>query len=365
MAGITYKDAGVNYEPMDLFKVMCQREAAETAVQLKQHGMRELDWSRGESAYLTRLPDGTVMGFVIEGLGTKNLVADAMPRKPDGGSHYAGPARCTVAMVVNDLLAYGIMPATVAMHIAAGDSAWFSDTRRCHDLIRGWRFACEEAGAAWGGGETPTLKGIVDPNTVLLSGSAVGFAKEEEIYTGVIRDGDLILIVRSSGVHANGLTFARKIAEDLPNGYLTPLPSGTPYGESLLVPTVIYRRATDKLRRAGIKVRYAVNITGHGALKFMRHPDPFTYLVDNLWAPHEIFDFIQKHAEVDDREMYRTFNMGVGFAFYVAQEDEKRVRELCDGHTMMVAGRIVASKERRVVLRQPKLEFSGDELQLR
>ena len=233
--------------------------------------------SRGESAYLIETPD-CYLAHVEEGLGTKNLVADAMYRLVPDRSYYDYVAQDTVAMIVNDMATLGATPLSVAMHLGVGSSSWFDDERRAEDLIVGWRRACELARCAWGGGETPTLSGIVEPSTAVLAGSAIGMIRpKERLIRANIQDGDAIVILTSSGVHANGLTLARAIAERAPNGYLTPLSDGRPYGESLLDPTHIYVGLVEDCLNRGVDIHYAVNITGHGWRKLMRAPDRFAH----------------------------------------------------------------------------------------
>ncbi len=166
---MTYAGTGVDYDAMDPFKRACQIAAASTAPQLISHSFKELTWSRGESAYLMSVPNGDIVAHVEEGLGTKNLVADAMSRIT-GKSYYDQCAQDTVAMIVNDMITLGVMPVSVAMHLAVDSSEWFNNKQRTEDLIKGWADACKLAGCVWSGGETPTLKGIIEPDTSLLSG---------------------------------------------------------------------------------------------------------------------------------------------------------------------------------------------------
>lgn len=196
------------------------------------------------------------------------------------------------------------------MHLAVGDSDWFNDKDRCLDLVVGWRNACNLARCTWGGGETPTLKGVVVPEAVVLSGSAIGIIKpKERLICGPIQHGDAVVIIESSGIHANGLTLARKIADKLPEGYLTKLPDGRTYGETLLDPTYIYVDLVEDCLDAGVKIHYAVNVTGHGWRKLMRATQPFSYVIETLPTQLPIFDFLQKHGPVDDKEAYGNLNI--------------------------------------------------------
>ena len=134
--------------------------------------------SRGESVYLIETPDSYI-AQVHEGLGTKNLVADAMAGL-DNTLYYDKIAQDTVAAIVNDMITLGALPLSVAMHLAVGDSNWFHHQQIPINLIEGWQKACDLAGCAWGGGETPTLKDIIIPGTFELSGSAVGIIKPKK-----------------------------------------------------------------------------------------------------------------------------------------------------------------------------------------
>lgn len=301
-----------------------------------------------------------------EGLGTKNLVADAMYALT-GKSYYDQIAQCAVAMIVNDMVTLGALPLSVAMHLAVGTSDWFNDENRSSDLIAGWRSACNMARCVWGCGETPTLKGVVIPEAVVLSGSALGIiAPKERLIAGPIQHGDAIVIIESSGIHANGLTLARKIAEKLPDGYLTKLSDSRSYGETLLDPTHIYVGLVEDCLDAGVNIHYAVNVTGHGWRKLMRATQPFTYVIETLPTQLPIFDFIQKHGPVDDAEAYGNLNMGAGFALYMEEDQATQVIDIAKklGQRAFVAG-YIEKGDKKVVIRPKGLEYAGETLAVR
>ncbi|MFA5355128.1 MAG: AIR synthase related protein [Candidatus Paceibacterota bacterium] len=367
---MTYADVGVDYDAMDPFKRMAQIAGRETAAnidRLNNGEFEELEASRGESAYLIQAAK-SYFAHVEEGLGTKNLVADEMYRCT-GKSYYDQIAQCTVAMIVNDMITLGALPLSVAMHLAVGDSQWFKDEKRCRDLVEGWKKACNLARCVWGGGETPTLKGVVVPYAVVLSGSAMGLVKPKErlISAKNIRDGDAIILIESSGIHANGLTMAREIAKILPEGYLTRIDDGRTYGETLLDPTHIYVGLVEDCMNSGINIHYAVNITGHGWRKLMRAPQSFAYVIKRLPRQQPIFGFLQKHGPVDDREAYGNLNMGAGFALYVSQRDVKNVCLVAErlGLVALRAGFIKRSSDKKVIIEPKNLEYLGSTLGVR
>ena len=364
---MTYRDVGVVYDVMDSFKRMAQSAGRKTAGNLREHGFSEVPMSRGESTYLIET-SSSYLAHVEEGLGTKNLVADEMYQLT-GKSYYNYIAQDTVAMIVNDMVTLGALPLSVAMHLAVGDSRWFENEQKCRDLVEGWKNACNLAGCVWGGGETPTLKGIVVPGTVVLSGSAIGLIKPKGqlITPDHIQDGDVIILIESSGIHANGLTMARSIADKLPGGYDTTLADGRTFGATLLDPTYIYVPLIKECLYRFVSIHYAVNITGHGWRKLMRAPQPFSYIIERLPKQLPIFDFLQKHGPVDDEEAYGTFNMGAGFALYVPGEEAGKVIQIAEllKFRALHAGHVEQSDEKKVLIKPKGLEYLGSTLRVR
>jgi len=367
---ITYAGTGVNYDTMDPFKRLAQLAAQETAGNIAHIHKGEywtMETSRGESAFLINNSiENHLLAHVEEGLGTKNLVADAMYALT-GKSYYDQIAQCTVAMIVNDLVTLGALPLSVAMHLAVGTSDWFKDEKRAADLVAGWKNACNLARCAWGGGETSTLRGVIVAEAVALSGSAIGIIKpKERLIAKPIQHGDLIVIIESSGIHANGLTLARKIADKLPEGYLTRLPNGRTYGETLLDPTHIFVGLVEDCLDAGINIHYAVNVTGHGWRKLMRSMQSFTYVIDILPTQLPIFNFLQHYGPVDDQEAYGNLNMGAGFALYVTETQASQVIDIAKklGLRAFVAGHI-EDGNKKVVIKPKNLEYTGETLAVR
>ncbi|HRH30522.1 MAG TPA: AIR synthase-related protein [Candidatus Paceibacterota bacterium] len=386
MENLTYKKSGVDYDAMDPFKKMCQIAGLETAQAFKvsSNHMRnilieEYEKSRGESVYLQRFAGvgDFLIAHVHEGLGTKNLVADAM-YKIGGHSYYNCIAKDTIAMGANDMITLGALPTSIAMHLSVGRSDWFNDKRRVGDLIEGWKNGCIESGAIWGCGETPTLKDVLLPEVAELSVSVVGLVEKRKLFeTSKIKDGDVILLIESSGIHANGLTLARKIAGMLPDGYMTPIDQhGQSFGEALLEPTVIYAPFIQDWLSMGVDIHYAVNITGHGWRKLMRAPQNFSYIIDKLPWQNPIFDFIKEKGNVTEEEMYGNYNMGAGFAVFLSEKDADSIIEFekenrffpkhHDGRiSVFKAGYIEKSDIKKVVIRPKNLEFAADTLQVR
>lgn len=364
---------GFDYGSLDEFKVQCQKRAALTANNARRLGFLPVDWSRGESAFLMHQFVSSMLhrsyGLVIEGLGTKNIVADAM-QEVTGKCFYHSIAQDTLAMIVNDSATLGNLPFVAAMHMATGSNDWFKNRARAEALVAGWGDACDLAGCVWGPGETPGLRDIIYPQTAELSGCAVGISHEtKQPNPGAIAGGAAIFLIESTGIHANGLTDSREIASKLPKGYLTELPSGRTYGEALLDPTHIYCRFVEACLDANVIIYYGVNITGHGWRKLMRAEQPFAYVIDKLPPQLEIFDFLMEHGAFSKKTAYEKFNMGAGFALYVRNSDSGKLMKVAeqfeDRFHVFHAGHVEKSKKKKVVIRPLNLEFGGETLAIR
>jgi phosphoribosylformylglycinamidine cyclo-ligase len=367
MAGLTYEQSGVDYDRIDPLKIAAQRAAAATAAHLAQHGFAEVAASRGESAYVVDLGP-FYLASIVECLGTKALIADEMARLT-GRSHFDAIAQDTIAMAVNDLITVGATPLVVQAYWGAGGSEWFGDAQRAHTLIEGWQRACNACGVAWGGGETPALAGVVEAGRIDLAASCTGIVNPKQRLSlgDALGEGDAIVLLASSGIHANGVSLARKLAARLVHGWLTPIDdAGTTYGAALLAPTTLYSPVTEALWRAGIVPHYSVNITGHGWRKLLRHAKALTYRVTRLPPVPPVLEFVAREAGHDPREAYSTLNMGAGFALFVSAGQAERTVAVAraQGVPAWVAGQVEAGRK-ELVIEPLGLRFGSDDLQLR
>lgn len=363
---ITYSQVGDNYDTKDPIKKLAQAAARKTGANLRKHGFSEVSDSRGESAYVWK-QGNVLMASVIEGLGTKNLVADET-RKIMGNTYYDIVGHDTIATIINDLITVGAKPLIVHAYWAIEDNSWLQDQERMTDLINGWKSACDLSGASWGGGETPTMKGIVVPGTCELGGSAVGIItpKERLVTDKKLKAGDRILLLKSNGINANGLSLARAVAKKLKKGYAEKLPSGQIYGEAVLTKTNIYAKLVQDLLNQNINIHYISNITGHGLRKVMRARPNFTYVIEKIFDPQEVFLFIQKHANLDDYEMYQTYNMGMDYALFLPQKDIQKAQSIVkkNGFQSLDAGYVEKGKK-QVLIKPKKLVYKAETLDLR
>lgn len=367
-----YELSGVDYGAMDPFKVKSQRAGVTTARFLREHGYREVGWSRGESCYLVEHTD-RYFGFVIEGLGTKNLVVPETDLMFQAAYGYPAIGQDNFAMIVNDMASLGVQPLVIGMFMAAGSGDWFKNEMASKGVVEGSLNAAKISHATWGCGETQTVVGNVTPEGLVLAGGSFGhiYPKKRLMSPFKIRVGDDIVLFASSGIHANGLTLARKIAEKLSQKILSR------YAEELLKPTLLYSSIIQDCLREGIPLHYGVHITGHGWAKLLRSPKSLTYVIERVPEVPELFKLIQdmspevilERKRMSDKEMYKTFNMGAGFTVYVAKRWAGRVIEIAKKHHVdaFVAGYVAESKgnDRRVEIRPKGISFNQEDLKVR
>jgi len=355
----------VNYSQADPAKILAQLEGLATAVNMPT-GFSELEGTRGESAYVFDM--GDMYGALVqEGLGTKSLIAQSV-YETTGVSFFAAIAQDTVACVINDLVSVGATPVVLNAYWSASSYQWLTDKALATDFITGWRKACDIAGVVWGGGETQSLPGVVMPGALELAGSAFGVIKNKHhaIRGTNLKAGDAIVLVEASGVHANGISLIRELAEQLSEGYETKLADGSTFGETSLIPTHLYARLVQEILDSGVDVHYLSNITGHGWRKIMRADVNFTYRLKTVPPVPEIFNFIAERTGNDAKEMYGTFNMGAGYAIYVTIKDANKVIEAAkkQGMQAWVAGSVETGPT-QVIIEPNGVTFAGDSLEVR
>jgi phosphoribosylformylglycinamidine cyclo-ligase len=388
-----YRQAGVDYAVLDASKRRALEEALGTSHWLAAAGARALDASRGEPAFVLRFA-GTTLAFVLETLGTKSVLAREY-HELAGVNRFDHVAYDAVAAVLNDLVCVGALPLVLNAYFATGSSAWYEHSERADALLTGWRRACDDAHCAWGGGESPSLTDLLAPEEIELAGSALGFVPPpgDPLLGEDLAPGDKIVLVSSSGLHANGASLARRVAAGLPEGLLTELPegadeaggsggadevggpaasggadgpSGATFGEALLAPSLLYVELVRRLLGdAQVRLTYLSHITGHGLLKLMRPQRELTYRIRALPPVPPVLAFLAAHAGLDPAAAYSTLNMGAGFAIYCHDGDGPRVvehaREL---HLDALLAGAVEEGPRQVILEPLDVTFAGAQLAL-
>lgn len=363
--GGSYRDAGVDYEALDAGKRLAVASALATSPLLAARGGRAIDASRGQPAFVFEHGAST-LAMVVEGLGTKAMIARQVQEQL-GLERFDAVAYDTVAAIVNDLCCVGALPLVAAAYFATGSSEWYAEQRRTASLLEGWRRACEDAGCTWGGGESPTLPGLLAADEIELAGSAVGAlpAGHAPILGDGLRAGDEIVLVGSSGLHANGASLARMIAGRLADGYATELADGSTLGEALLAPSLIYVRLVAALMERGLEISYISHITGHGLLKLMRSPAQLTYRIAALPPVPAVLAFLAEQAGMDASAAYSTLNMGAGLALYCRPDMGEKAASIAGelGLSALCAGGVEAGP-RQVILEPVGVRYGSEQMQL-
>jgi phosphoribosylformylglycinamidine cyclo-ligase len=361
----SYASSGVDYEVLDRTKRAAGAAAAATGALLDGFGGREFPASRGQSAYVFEV-GGQTLAFVLECLGTKSLIALAYQRQT-GANRWADVARSTVAAVLNDLVSVGALPMVVNAYFATGSDEWFAIPGAMDELVAGWAAECSTAGAVWGGGETPTLRGLVTDGAIELAGSSVGQVPpgRTPLLGQDLHAGDELVLVGSSGMHDNGASLARTVAARLPDGWATPLPSGRQFGAALLDPTVNYVPLVRTLLAADLPVTYLAHITGHGWRKIMRADTELHYVIEALPPVPEVLSWLVDQANLTPTDAYGTFNMGAGYAVFCRPGTGTTVVEAATraGYEALLAGH-TESGPRAVTITPLGITYAGSTLHL-
>ncbi len=265
----------------------------------------------------------TVLALTTDGVGTKMLVADQMKDWSTVGIDGS-------AMNVNDLYVMNIEPVAFVDYIATDKLSIEKMAQIGTSLNKGAR----QANIDIVGGETASLRGLV--NGLDLAGTCLGMQKKGKIITGEkIKPGDIIIGVASTGVHSNGLSLARSIVEKYA-GYDKKFWGKKTFGQELLIPTRIYHESLKVA--AECKVHGMCHVTGGGLLNFNRL-SRYGFLFESPITPPDIFTWIQESGDITSNEMYRTFNMGMGFAYIVPKASVAAVLKMVEGS--QVVGEVV------------------------
>lgn len=332
--GITYREAGVDIDAGDELVERIKPFAKATRI-------AEVMSDVGGFAGLCRVPgdvDEPVLVSGTDGVGTKLKIAFATGVHDTIGFDLVG-------MCVNDVVTCGARPLFFLDYFATGKL----DVSVGERVVKGIAAACKESGCALLGGETAELPGMYADGEYDLAGFSVGVVSKKKIVDGTrVATGDAVIGVRSSGLHSNGYSLARKVVETMKLGFgdRPKELGGATVGEALLEPTRLYARHVQAVIASGVDVRAMSHITGGGLPGNLPRvlPDGLGARIDATWTRAPIFDLIERGGPVGVSEMRRTFNCGIGFVFVVAKADAKRAIDALAalGESPVAMGEIVA-----------------------
>lgn len=322
-----YKDAGVDIDKAGRFIKILTGE-----IKSKKEGFGRPLTDIGHYAGLIDLEYFT-LAITTDGVGTKIIVANELKKWDTIGID-------CVAMNVNDLIAIGATPLALVDYIAIGETdeeCIFLNTDKgtvkeslenlAREIGKGLNDGARQSNISIIGGETAIIPDLV--RGMDLAGTAVGVVDKNRIIDGQkIRPGDSVIAIKSNGVHSNGFTLVRKIINNSDYSYDDWLPGGDEtIGNVLLAPTKIYKEVIDIID--DIDVTGLLHITGGGLLNLKRITKYGFDLYDPI-KPQTIFEFLESVGNVDKEEMYRTFNMGMGFMIVVPPAEERKILDKID-----------------------------------
>ena len=308
---VTYSDSGVD---IDLEEVTVAKLAEKLKPTLKY---RDIITESGHFAALVKMGNRAI-AMSTDGVGSKILVAKMMNKYDTVGID-------CIAMVVNDILCVGAEPIALVDYLAVEKP----DPEMAEQIADGLAKGAKISNIAIIGGETASLPEII--NDFDLAGTGIGIVDIDKIITGEnISEGDILIGLQSSGIHSNGLSLVRKVLlgndkfkidDTLPND------STTTIGEEILKPTELYVKPIVNLLKENFNIKGLVHITGGGFTNLKRLKEGVGFDIDNLPEPQEIFKLIY-NQNVSIEEMYRVFNMGIGFVVIATEEEAEKIIEI-------------------------------------
>ncbi len=315
--GITYKDAGVDIKKIKQSQATIGRLIASTHKLQKRIQVRT---GFGHYAGIVEIPNGKLLATHTDGVGTKVIISQMMKKYDTIGID-------CVAMNVNDIICTGAIPISFVDYIAANRNEHENFKKIVQGLVKG----AKKAQVPIVGGETAIMPDVITGKDFMfdLAGMVVGILDKQDMILGdMINPGDIIIGVKSSGLHSNGYSLARKVLlskyslKDKIKGLGT-------LGDALLEPTEIYvKPVLEALEECDI--HGLAHITGGSFTKLLRLKKT-GYMLDNMPEPPEVFQLIE-NEDVEKEEMYKTFNMGIGFCLIAQEEEEELIDDIFKKH---------------------------------
>lgn len=342
----SYSEAGVDSQKEESGLTSLIQQLHDTLT-TRSSGLGHAAFTFGFFAAVVEIAEGVGLAISTDGVGTKVLVAQSLNKYDTIGID-------CVAMNVNDVLCVGAEPLALVDYLAVQEP----DPYLLGEIAKGLREGALQARITIPGGEIAQvkeiLKGVRPGHGFDLAGTAVGTVPLDRVLVGQnIEAEDVVLGIPSTGVHSNGLTLARQLfARYKPSTYLKEL--GRTLGEELLTPTRIYVREVMDVLKGGVDVKALVHITGDGFLNMLRVASPTSYVIEWLPEPPPIFNVIERELRISRDEMYRVYNMGIGFCLVVSHRGDHAARamEIIKRHNIECyqIGRTVSAPEQSITI---------------
>lgn len=312
---ITYSNAGV-----DVRKIKKAHQGIGSLISATHSLRKGVISGYGHYAGLIEIADGKVLALHTDGVGTKVLVAQIAKRYNTIGID-------CVAMNVNDIICVGAEPLAFVDYIALKKI----DKELTDQITEGLVKGAKEAGIAIVGGETAVMPDVISGtnNAFDLAGTVVGVTSKDKLILGSkIKPGDVIVGLESNGLHSNGFSLVRKVLLKKFKIRQKLKELGTNLADELLRPTRIYVKPVMEIIK-DVDVHGLAHVTGGAFTKLSRLNSNVSYRLDRMPEPPAVFKLVQKHAGITKKEMYSTFNMGIGFCVITNEADVDNVMKIC------------------------------------
>ncbi|ARE86091.1 Phosphoribosylformylglycinamidine cyclo-ligase [Clostridium formicaceticum] len=345
MENMTYKNAGVDVEEGQRAVQLMKNHVKST---FNQHVLEDIGGFGGLFALDLKDIKEPILVSGTDGVGTKLKLAFLLDKHDTIGQD-------CVAMCVNDILCQGAKPLFFLDYIATGRLK----AEKVADIVKGIAEGCKMAGCALIGGETAEMPGFYQDGEYDVAGFSVGMVDKSKVITGKdIQVGDVIIGIPSSGVHSNGFSLVRKVLLEGDKFDLNaPMEElGNTLGETLITPTKIYVKAVSEVLKA-VEVKGIAHITGGGFYENVPRILPEevdAHIQLDSWSIPEIFKMIQKIGNIQEEEMYKTFNMGIGMMLVVQAKDAESTLKVLQevGESPYKIGEIRAGNKQVVLWRE-------------
>ncbi len=330
----TYKNAGVDkeegYKTVDLIKPFVKKTYNNNVLtELGQFG----------ALYELGKYNHPVLVSGTDGVGTKIMLALEVNKLDTIGID-------CFAMCANDIACHGAKPLFFLDYLACGKL----DATKAAEIIKGMASACEQTGCALVGGETAEMPGMYKTGDYDVAGFCVGVVEKEKMITGhFIDETDIIIGIASSGLHSNGFSLVRKILPDMYEIF-----NEEPIWKTLLTPTCLYSPTIDVLNEH-CNIKGIAHITGGGLYENVPRiiPEGLCAHIETKNIPCQpIFNLLQERGGIDRKEMYGTFNMGVGLVLVVNKNDAEVVNKILDSQNMdsFIVGEVIKHPDNKIIL---------------
>lgn len=312
--------------------------------------------SKSDKLHITLLP---------EGLGTAD---DARPEdmtEKEALNFWYNIGIKTLSVTTNDAASSGMQTVLMSLYLPSSTPEIVFNPIFMKGFLDGFVDGCREVGCVYFSGETPQLKTKIYPEKLDIAGALFGMmpAGIPPVDGSKLKKGNVMVFVESTGPNENGFTSLRQLAEKLPHGYRTQLPSGQEYWKAINNRSILYTPLIQEILKAGIRPTNIEPITGHGWQKIMRSRKDLRYVVEEMLPVPEVFRFVEEQSGMSAQDMITVFNYGLGLVIFAeSKQDAEKIIQIARKKKIqaIIGGHVDSSPTREVIVRPLGVTLSSD-----